>query len=34
MLVDEYSNTYHHSIDKKPIKADYFALSKKNWDKL
>ena len=26
-LVDEYNNTYHHSIKKKPIDADYSALS-------
>ena len=26
-LVDEYNNTYHRSIDKKPIHADYSALS-------
>ena len=26
-LVDEYNNTYHHSVDKKPIDAEYFALS-------
>ena len=24
-LVDHYNNTYHHSIDKKPINADYSA---------
>ena len=24
-LVDHYSNTYHHSIDKKSINADYSA---------
>ena len=28
-LVDEYNNTYHHSINKKPINADYFALAEK-----
>ena len=28
-LVDEYNNTYHHSIDKKPIDADYSALTEK-----
>ena len=27
--MDEYNNTYHHSIDKKPINADYSALNKK-----
>ena len=26
-LVDQYNNTYHHSINKKPINADYSALS-------
>ena len=26
-LVDEYNNIYHRSIDKKPIHADYSALS-------
>ena len=30
-LVDWYNNTYHHSIGKKPINADYSALSKKMW---
>ena len=28
-LVDHYNNTYHHSIYKKPIKADYSALTEK-----
>ena len=28
-LVDEYNNAYHHPIDKKPIDADYSALSEK-----
>ena len=28
-LVDQYNNTYHHSICKKPINADYSALTKK-----
>ena len=28
-LVDQYNNTYHHSINKKPNKADYSALTKK-----
>ena len=28
-LVDQYNNTYHHSIDKKPVNADYSALSEK-----
>ena len=22
-LVDQYNNTYHHSINKKPVNADY-----------
>ena len=28
-LVDQYNDTYHHSINKKPINADYSALTKK-----
>ena len=28
-LVNEYNNTYHHSINKKPINDDYYALTKK-----
>ena len=28
-LLDEYNNTYHHSINKKPINADYSALTEK-----
>ena len=28
-LVDQYHNTYHHSINKKPINADYSALTGK-----
>ena len=28
-LVDQYNNIYHHSINKKPINADYSALTKK-----
>ena len=28
-LVDQYNNTYPHSINKKPINADYSALTKK-----
>ena len=24
-LVDQYNNTYHHSINKKPINVDHFA---------
>ena len=27
-LADQYKNTYHHSINKKPINADYSALTK------
>ena len=32
-LVDQYNNTYHHSIIKNPINDDYFPSNKKNWDK-
>ena len=28
-LVDQYNNTYHHSINKKPINADYSAFTEK-----
>ena len=28
-LVDQYNNTYHHCVIKKPINADYFALTEK-----
>ena len=28
-LVDQYNNTYHHSINKKPINADYSSLTEK-----
>ena len=28
-LVDQYNNTYHHSIGKNPVDADYFVLNKK-----
>ena len=28
-LVDQYNNTYHHFINKKPINADYSALTEK-----
>ena len=28
-LLDEYNNTYHHSIGKKPIDADYSTLTEK-----
>ena len=26
-LVDQYNNTYHHSINTKPVSADYSALT-------
>ena len=29
-LVEQYDNTYYHSIGKKPINADYSALTEKN----
>ena len=28
-LVDHYKNTYHHSINKRPINADYSVLTEK-----
>ena len=28
-LVGQSNNNYHHSIDSKPVNADYFALTKK-----
>ena len=28
-LLDESNNTYHHSINKKPINADYYTLNEK-----
>ena len=28
-LVDQYNNTYHHSSNKKPLNADYSALTEK-----
>ena len=28
-LLDEYKNTYHHSINEKPINADYSDLTEK-----
>ena len=28
-LVEQYSNTYHYSVNKKPINADYSALTEK-----
>ena len=30
-LVDQYNNTYHHSINKKPINAAYSAFIEKTW---
>ena len=32
-LVDQYNNTYHHSIYKKPINVDNSALNEKKWHK-
>ena len=32
-LVDQYNNTYHHSIGKKRIHADYSVLTKKDKNK-
>ena len=29
-LVDQYNNTYHHSINKKLINANYFAFTETN----
>ena len=29
-MIDQYNNTYHHSINKKPINADYSALTEPN----
>ena len=29
-VVDQYNNTYHHSVNKKPINTDYFALTEKS----
>ena len=29
-LVDEYNNTYHHSISKMPIHTDYSALTEES----
>ena len=29
-LVDQYNNSYHHSINTKPVNADYSALIEKN----
>ena len=29
-LVDQYNNTYHNSINKKPINVEYSALTLKN----
>ena len=28
-LLDQYNNTYHHSIDEKPIITDYSGLTEK-----
>ena len=28
-LVDQYNNTYHHSINKKPVNTDYSVLTEK-----
>ena len=28
-LVDQYNNTYHHSINEKPVNTDYSALTEK-----
>ena len=28
-LVDQYNNTYHHSINEKPVNANYSALTEK-----
>ena len=28
-MADQYNNTYHHSINEKPINADYSALTEK-----
>ena len=28
-LVDQYNNTFHHSVNKKPINADYSSLTEK-----
>ena len=34
-LEDQYNNTYHHSINKKPINADYSGLIENffDWDR-
>ena len=29
-MIDQYNNTYHHSTNKKPINADYSALTEPN----
>ena len=29
-LVNQYNNTYHHSINKKPVNADFSALTEKS----
>ena len=28
-MIDQYNTTYHHSVNKKAINADYFALTEK-----
>ena len=33
-LVDQYNNSFHYSIDKKPINADYSALTEKIYPNL
>ena len=33
-LVDQYNNTYHHSVDEKPIKTDYSVLTEKKWKRI
>ena len=31
-LLDQYNNLYQHSINKRPINADYSTLTEKHWD--
>ena len=33
-LVDQYNNNYHHFINKKPINADYSALTEKKMKRI
>ena len=33
-LVDQYSNTYHHSVNKRPINDDYSAFTESKSSKL